>query len=376
MRRGPLAIALSASVAIILSAPASGQLRAAVRADFPDRFVTIVAAALAAALAVAVLVAIARIRDRRALRYLAIATALVVGVTYARAVRTGNAEVDVVERVHFIEYGMLALLFYRAWRPTGDASVFILPMLAGVLVGTLDEWWQWFIPDRVGEAHDVLLNGVAIGCGLLFAAGLDPPARPMPALHRDSVARAGLAAVIVATVFALFFQSVHLGCEVIDDDGNVFRSAYSAGDLESVARDRAQAWRVRPPVVLHRFSPEDHYLSEGWWHVQERNRAVSDGRARAAWSENRILEQFFGPVLDTPSYVSATGHRWTVEQRARAAQQAKQGVMQAARQDDGPYTSGASPYPIYAWPTSIYWMVVIGAVIAVMRLTDARAAAI
>ncbi len=91
---------------------------------------------------------------------------------------------------------------------------------------------------------------------------------------------------------------------------------------------------------MHRLSREDHYLSEGWWHVEARNRASSAGHARAAWGENRILEAFFAPVLDTPSYISRTGHRWSAEQREHTRAQV---------QNPGePYVSDAHPYPIYA----------------------------
>ena len=51
-------------------------------------------------------------------------------------------------------------------------------------------------------------------------------------------------------------------------------------------------------------------MSEGLLHVQERNRRWEAGDIRAAWSENLILEKYYAPVLDTPSYISRTGHRW------------------------------------------------------------------
>src|SRR6185295_3099713 len=114
------------------------------------------------AVVAALVAAVWRIRDRRAARYAALAAAVVFGVGYAFVVRTGNPEVDAVERFHFVEYGLVTLLFYRAWRPRDDASVFVLPVLAALIVGTLDEWLQWFIPARIGELHDILLNGAAI----------------------------------------------------------------------------------------------------------------------------------------------------------------------------------------------------------------------
>ena len=95
-------------------------------------------------------------------------------------------EVNAVERVHFVEYGLIAFLFYRASLPrrsvgeggrSADLSIMILPLLAGFMVGTLDEWLQWFIPYRVGEAHDVFLNLAALVCGLMFAVALLPPVK-------------------------------------------------------------------------------------------------------------------------------------------------------------------------------------------------------
>ena len=66
-----------------------------------------------------------------------------------------------------------------------------------------------------------------------------------------------------------------------------------------------------------------------------------------AWRENVILETFFAPVLDNPTYASRTGLRWPAEQRADAARRTARMV--------GPYESDAEPYPIYTWPASFFW---------------------
>jgi hypothetical protein len=144
------------SAAVILASPLMGQLRLALRSIFPHQFVTIVGAAVAAAVILGVLIAVSRIRDRRMARYGALLLALVLGIGYSVAFRSGIAEVDAVERVHFVEYGVIAVLFYRVWRRVGNPSICVLPLLAGLIVGTLDEWLPWFVPVRVGEARDVL----------------------------------------------------------------------------------------------------------------------------------------------------------------------------------------------------------------------------
>ena len=129
----------------------------------------------------AILIAFVRIRERRAQRFALLLIALVFGGSYMWWTATPYPEVNAVERVHFVEYGLIAFLFYRAGLPrrslgeggrsAGDPSIVILPMLAAFTVGTFDEWLQWFIPFRVGEAHDVFINLAAIVCGLLFCAG-------------------------------------------------------------------------------------------------------------------------------------------------------------------------------------------------------------
>jgi hypothetical protein len=343
--RSRLAAAAAFAAAVILSAPFIGQIRGALRATFPQRFALIVGGAVAVAVALAVLVALARIRERRALRYSLIAGALALGLGYIAAMSTGTAEVDAVERVHFVEYGVITLLFYLAWRPLGDGSVVVLPILAGVLVGTLEEWFQWFIPVRVGELRDVLLNLAAIVAGLLFSLGVAPPPAMPRRPGRGSLARIGMFAAAVTLVLAAFVHSVHLGYEIADAEAGMFRSRYSKAGLQQEARDRADRWRANPPIVLRRLSREDQYMDEGLWHVRRRNEAWTDGDIFASWHENLILEKYFAPVLDTPSYAAPAGSRWAPAQRVDAQNRA----------GAGPYTSRAEPHPIYIWPRGAFW---------------------
>jgi hypothetical protein len=296
------------------------------------------------------------VRERRALRYFALGAALVAGTLFARALSSGDPNIDVVEDFHFVEYGILTLLFYLAWRPFDDLSVLVLPLLAGLLVGTLDEWFQWFVPFRVGELRDILLDGAAVGCGLLFSIGVDPPGRFTLAMHRGSAIRIGAMAVVFILVFALFFQAAFLGLDVRDPRIGVFRSRYTAAELEEAARDRSARWRGAPPPTAGRVSREDQYLTEALWHVRRRNDSVAAGDLFAAWRENRILETFYAPVLDPPGSVDRPGFGWPAAQRADTERRA---------QDDGrPYLSEAEPYRIYAWPKSRFWAA-IALVIAV-----------
>ena len=354
-----LALAAGMSLVLIAGGPIALQARLAIGTAFPESFGTIVRAGITIVIAAAMLVALARIGrpdrgprlasipDQRRLRYGTLVTALAAGIVFARALRTGNSAIDVVEAFHFIEYGLLACLFYAAWLPIGDGSVVILPLLCGLLVGTLDEWVQWFVPFRVGEIRDVVLNFVAVGCGLLFGIALQPPPHVTFKLRRDSIPRVCGLLAVVTLVLASFFQSVHLGHDVRDGEIGLFRSRYTREELAAAGAVRLERWRRDPPLAPGRFSREDQYLSEGLWHVRRRNEAERAGDLSTAWRENRIVEMFFAPVLDTPNYVSRSGFRWSAIQRANIAAQ----LRPDAAIDPRP----AEPYPLYSWPRVTFW---------------------
>lgn len=342
----PFAVAAIASAMIVLASPFMGQLQSFLRRSLSTRnYVLLFGVGVLAAVGVAILIAFLRIRERRLQRFALLLVALVFGGAYMWWTATPYAEVNAVERVHFVEYGLIAFLFYRAWKDTGDASMVMLPLLAGFAVGTFDEWLQWFIPFRVGEAHDVFINLAALVCGLLFAVALLPPVSFRARLPPASWRRLGVAAAIVWLIFAAFVSQVHLGRMVNVEDNGRFRSHYSEDELNTLQGRRAVLWRTTPPINIKRLSREDQYLDEGLWHVRRRNTAAAD----EAWHENLILERFFVPVLDLPTYASLNGNRWSPEQRDNTARQ----VMQASA-----FISAAESYPIVVWPRPAFWSIV------------------
>jgi hypothetical protein len=357
--RGWLTAALVASLSVIAAAPLVGQLTAMLRDLARGHYVAVLGGIVAIGALSAVGIALFLIRDRRRERYAWLASAIVLAVGYGFAARTGVADADAAERFHFIEYGFLAVLFYKAFRPSDDGSVILVPLTAGLLVGSLEEWLQWYVPARVGEAKDVLLNGFSVAAGVLFGLGLDPPARVTMTLRPSSRRRVAWLVAAAVIVFAGFFQSVHLGHEIADREAGVFRSRYSADELRAVSAARAKQWQTDPPLTWSRFSREDQYLTEGVAHVRRRNQRWDDGHRLAARQENLILEKYYAPVLDTPSYVSATGHRWPPTQRAESEQLRGPGFMI--------YVSDALDYPVVTWPPAVYWIVVLSSVVLTLR---------
>jgi hypothetical protein len=93
-------------------------------------------------------------------------------------------------------------------------------------------------------------------------------------------------------------------------------------------------------------------------HVQRRNQSWAAGNVLAARHENLILEKYYAPVLDAPSYLSPTGHRWPPEQRADAESRG-QGFMI--------YVSDALDYPVLVWPIQAFWLTIAVVAIFILR---------
>jgi hypothetical protein len=356
---GRLLSAVTASLVVVFGAPYTGQIRGAIQDALPGQYRLVIGGIVVAAVSIAVLSALLRIREQRAMRYGLLTLAVGVGAIYAWATATGNANVDVVERFHLVEYGALTWLYYRGWHGRGDVTALAFPALATFTVGIFDEGLQWLVPARVGELRDVLLNAVSIACGLIFSLGLEPVTAVRWWPDRRSRRALAVFASAVVIVLATFLHAVHLGHEIADPQTGDFFSRYSAAELLTASRDRATRWQVAPPRELQRTSIEDHYLAEGVWHVQRRNE-VDD--AQRVWHENLILEKYFAPVLDFQTYATGAGAKWPVEQRANAAA-AAQAESVASR-----YRSTANPYPIYTWSPVAFWSVVAAVITALVLL--------
>jgi hypothetical protein len=104
-------------------------------------------------------------------------------------------------------------------------------------------------------------------------------------------------------------------------------------------------------------------MSEGVTHVQERNEQLTAENVGAAWKENRILEKYYAPVLDTPSYVSPTGHRWSAGQRGEVEARLRAAESSSS---SAPYVSAANPYPIYTWRPVALWAVALVVAAAIL----------
>src|SRR5215203_5288731 len=99
-----LVLAVAVSAAIVLVSPFMGQLQSFLRRSLSTQnYVLLFGAGVLAAVGLAIALAVTRIRTRRRERFAMLAIALFVGGSYMWATGTPYAEVNAVERVHFIE---------------------------------------------------------------------------------------------------------------------------------------------------------------------------------------------------------------------------------------------------------------------------------
>ena len=168
--------ALVVSTIVVGMAPFAGEIRDWISETLGGGFVRVMGAAFAVVVAAIVVWVIARIRDDRVRRYglLLLGLALLIGqlAGWSRA----NAAVNAVERIHFLYYGLLGVLWLRAFRRgRADLSAPLLALVALLLVAIADEGVQWWVAARTGELYDIALNVYAGATGILVGLALDGP---------------------------------------------------------------------------------------------------------------------------------------------------------------------------------------------------------
>jgi VanZ family protein len=152
---------------------------------------------VAAAFAVAAIAVLSHLVRRRAPRRVWLALPLV-ALGYALVYRF--AVVAPEERVHLIQYGLLALLIFlalgaRAAASPAPASLLrrsVTAFLLTAALGWLDEIFQGLHPARVYDLRDVGLNAIAAALALTALAVLEvttrPPSPPRPEPGASSTA--------------------------------------------------------------------------------------------------------------------------------------------------------------------------------------------
>ncbi len=346
---------------VVGTSPAVGRIRDRIFEFFPDSAVRLLAVALVALAAGLFLYAAVRIRERRLLRFGGLAAVLALLWIQTAGFSTGLASVDVVEKIHIIEYGLLAFLLYRAFLPAGDLSVLLLTLLGVTFAGTLEEWVQWFVPARLGEIRDVFLNVFAGVCGLVFGLCLEPPSALSWRLTAPRWRILARTTALVVLTLGLFFYCAHLGYEIEDAEIGRFRSWFTAEELREIGQRRSREWAVAPPTGVEIWGKEDYFLTEAAWHANHRNEAYHRGDSYMARQANRILEKYYDPFLDIDSFRGSGKHRYppAVRRDLEAG---------APRHDPKGYLSPVLRERIYPWPPKPLFIAVLLSLGGLLRI--------
>ena len=243
-----------------------------------------------------------------------------------------------VEAIHFLQYGLLSLLLFRAFAyKVADYSIYAAVTIIGSTIGMLDETIQWLTPGRHFGLEDIWLNFTAVALVQAALALGIKPRRIAGWPDRLGLRRlCRLGAIAVAYLGLCFLNTPDL---IADDHGVMieygdlhgddikgrFRSLLAITELRRQDAGRAiegglilQQYRDRDKYgeFLAIYTPlKDPFLHEAQVHIYSRD--INLERARNAtdktlqkWQftsahwENLILEDYFGQLL------SAADNRW------------------------------------------------------------------
>jgi hypothetical protein len=357
------------SLGIVVLAPYVGVLRQSLFEAFPMGALFALGGALLATGGLALGFAFWRIRTRRLPRFLGLlATVLLVwGQNFGFG--TADIEVNIIEKLHIVEYGLLAWWLYRALLhgPAersasggdagrhGDVSLLLLPLFGVCLAGTLDETVQWLVATRTGDVRDIGLDVYSGACGVLFALCLEPPERFRWRVGRRPWVLGWGALALLG--LGLFFSQAHLGYLIEDPEIGHFRSWHSRDELLRLQGQRAVSWRHRPPG--RNASPwrlEDRYLTEAGWHSGHRQRNFELGYYYWALQANRILETYYAPYLDLEGFGRPDRRRYTPQVLQRV-------TRQSVVLDPRFYHSPVLQTRLCVWPSKPLFLGVLGAAV-------------
>ncbi|MGB6365852.1 MAG: VanZ family protein [Thermoanaerobaculia bacterium] len=271
----------------------------------------------------------------------------VLAVYVYTAVRLPSPE----EALHFLEYGVLGVLAFRALSHTiGDSAVYLAAVLVCALVGTIDEALQWMTPDRYGEIRDVGLNVLSAALAQVAIWKSLRPVYIEAGWSAESVrwlCRLGAVVVILLALCALntperveryAARIPALGFlagnpSVMVEYGYRYEhpeigSFYSRLTLEELARqDRERAGEAAailddyhdhlryPAFLTDHPASRDPFLNEARVHLFRRDRYTDEARksvaegeinrelATVAWREHLILGNYFPQTLRSSSYI-------------------------------------------------------------------------
>lgn len=367
-RRDWLAV-VAWSALVLATVPLARRIEGVVESLWGEQaFLVVVLAAIGAGLALAAR-ALRRVGRLSPVR---IGWLVAVGSVYVAG--TWSLRHNPVEALHFLQYGVLGALAFRALaHRMRDSGVYLAAAGVGSTMGIVDEGIQWLLPRRYWDLRDIAFN--FFGASLVqvaIAAGVRPAGIagwPSAASVRRVCRIAGVVLLLLgASVFntpprIAWYAARVPGLGFLLDKSDVmlelghlydvpeigrFRSRFAPAELARVDAERGPE---AGPVLgrsddadYERFLREhnpirDPFLHEARVHLFRRDRYLETAeRHRAdgdlpwarrdwtvAWRENRILEDYFGHTLHHSGRAlpEAERRRLAEEQRADRAYESR-----------------------------------------------------
>ena len=260
------------------------------------------------------------------------------------------------EAMHFVQYGLLAILVYRALtHRIADNGIYIVAALITAAIGISDEAIQWLTPKRVWGLKDIWLDTMAAALALLaLAKGPEPAIISGPPTRATAriICRTALGVVLLlgasllntpkniswyvsklpALDFIVANSSVmaEYGYRYHDEETGVFRSRLAPDELKQTDMSRGTAAAANLDLLpgladysefLRRYTPfNDPFLHETRVHLNRRDyylqsaakykdRDINEFRRRMtiAHYENRIMEKYFPETLSKSGFLLPAG---------------------------------------------------------------------
>jgi len=264
------------------------------------------------------------------------------------------------ESLHFVQYGVLGWLLFRALRfRLADPSIYVAGLMIGAAAGICDELIQWVVPRRFFDFRDIginILSGVLVQAALAWGVRPDGIAGPWSA-RGVAISARWLLVMLGMVMFALannhdlkmrYELVIPLAKKIPEITAEYgfrhevagvgsFRSRLNAAEWVRQDRERgaeiaALLDPIRSDVEYYKFLDRtpahlDPLPVETRIRIFRRDRHAHlyrDGgaefsaneHARIAWRENELLERH------APGIMSRSRHRWppeTAEEFRRAA---------------------------------------------------------
>lgn len=206
-----------------------------------------------------------------------------------------------IERIHFLEYGLLGVLVFVALARRFPRVVSVLLSVNLVYwIGLGDEAIQWALPNRVGEIRDSITNlfsgALGVSVAWFFVRTLDTK-HPLWLCARAAI----LFCAVTTVLTAVFICSVHgFGFLYETPDVGKVYSSLSADEFRRInSSTSARADVDSRSIATYENEARRHLLQREFYFSNDF--MASDGsRYRdytRCYAENRALEAYYGSFL-------------------------------------------------------------------------------